>query len=164
MKTQDSLLVITGGVSGLGAATAKMIVAGGEPRGMLELSQKSCKPELDNSARPAFFDYFSLPEDMFDGLIIEYRITIPIFGAQRWLARIKHIRQKNRLSRNSELTRIRSGITITNSLRPQKVPSLSTAFIMPSRTVSQTAFSTACLFKKPYKGYSIIDKRNSLKS
>ena len=31
---------------------------------------------------------------MFDGLIIEYRITIPIFGAQRWLARIKHIRQK----------------------------------------------------------------------
>lgn len=26
-----------------------------------------------------------VPENMFDGLIIEYRITIPIFGAQRWL-------------------------------------------------------------------------------
>ena len=35
-----------------------------------------------------------VPEDMFDGLIIEYRISIPIFGAQRWLAEIKHIRQK----------------------------------------------------------------------
>ena len=35
-----------------------------------------------------------VPEDMFDGLIIEYRISIPIFGAQRWLAEIKHIRLK----------------------------------------------------------------------
>ena len=36
----------------------------------------------------------TVPEDMFDGLIIEYRISIPIFGAQRWLAEMKHIRQK----------------------------------------------------------------------
>ncbi len=33
-----------------------------------------------------------VPDDMFDGLMIEYRISIPLFGAQRWLAEIKHIR------------------------------------------------------------------------
>ncbi len=35
-----------------------------------------------------------VPEDMFNGLIIEYRISIPLFGAQRWLAEIKHIRHQ----------------------------------------------------------------------
>jgi ligand-binding SRPBCC domain-containing protein len=36
----------------------------------------------------------TVPEDMFDGLIIEYRISIPLLGSQRWLAEIKHIRHK----------------------------------------------------------------------
>jgi len=36
----------------------------------------------------------SVPEDMFDGLLIEYRISIPLLGVQKWLAEIKHIRPK----------------------------------------------------------------------
>ncbi|MFW2368532.1 MAG: SRPBCC family protein [Desulforhopalus sp.] len=35
-----------------------------------------------------------LPEVMFDGLIIEYRISIPFFGRQHWFAEIKHIRDR----------------------------------------------------------------------
>ena len=35
-----------------------------------------------------------VPEDMFDGLIIEYRIAIPLLGVQKWVAEIKHIRLK----------------------------------------------------------------------
>ena len=35
-----------------------------------------------------------VPEDMFDGLIIEYRVTIPILGPKKWVAEIKHIRHK----------------------------------------------------------------------
>lgn len=35
-----------------------------------------------------------VPEDMFDGLIIEYRVTIPILGSTKWVAEIKHIRHK----------------------------------------------------------------------
>ena len=34
-----------------------------------------------------------VPETMFNGLLIEYRITIPLFGRQRWLTEIKHIRE-----------------------------------------------------------------------
>ncbi len=33
-----------------------------------------------------------VPEDMFNGLLIEYLVTIPIIGKQRWLTEIKHIR------------------------------------------------------------------------
>lgn len=32
------------------------------------------------------------PERMFNGLIIEYKITIPLLGKQRWITEIKHIR------------------------------------------------------------------------
>ena len=35
----------------------------------------------------------NVPEKMFTGLLIEYRITIPLFGPQRWLTEIKHIRE-----------------------------------------------------------------------
>ena len=35
-----------------------------------------------------------LPEEMFDGLIIEYRINLPMFGKRQWVAEIKHIREK----------------------------------------------------------------------
>lgn len=34
-----------------------------------------------------------IPEVMFDGLVIEYRVKIPLFGRWRWLTEIKHIRQ-----------------------------------------------------------------------
>lgn len=34
-----------------------------------------------------------VPEEMFDGLLVEYRIKIPLFGTRKWLAEIKHIRE-----------------------------------------------------------------------
>ena len=34
-----------------------------------------------------------VPQIMFNGLIIEYRIRIPWFGAHTWIAEIKHIRE-----------------------------------------------------------------------
>lgn len=33
-----------------------------------------------------------LPDKMYNGLMIEYRIRIPLFGRWRWLTEIKHIR------------------------------------------------------------------------
>ena len=36
-----------------------------------------------------------VPEVMFDGLIIEYRISIPMLGKQKWIAEIKHIQDKH---------------------------------------------------------------------
>lgn len=50
-----------------------------------------------NLITPADLDFLIIspvPEEMFDGLIIEYRVTIPILGSMRWLAEIKHIRHK----------------------------------------------------------------------
>lgn len=35
-----------------------------------------------------------VPETMFNGLIIEYRITIPLIGCQQWVTEIKHIRER----------------------------------------------------------------------
>lgn len=34
----------------------------------------------------------AIPERMYNGLLIEYRIRIPVFGRWRWLTEIKHIR------------------------------------------------------------------------
>lgn len=34
-----------------------------------------------------------VPEIMFDGLIIEYQITVPLFGKQQWVTEIKHIEE-----------------------------------------------------------------------
>lgn len=34
-----------------------------------------------------------VPEVMFNGLLIEYRIGIPLLGKQRWLTELKHIRE-----------------------------------------------------------------------
>ena len=34
-----------------------------------------------------------VPEIMFDGLIIEYHITVPLFGKQQWVTEIKHIEE-----------------------------------------------------------------------
>ena len=34
-----------------------------------------------------------VPDKMYDGLIIEYRVGIPLLGKQRWLTELKHIRE-----------------------------------------------------------------------
>jgi ligand-binding SRPBCC domain-containing protein len=34
-----------------------------------------------------------VPETMYGGLLIEYRLTIPVFGRRRWVSEIKHIRE-----------------------------------------------------------------------
>lgn len=36
-----------------------------------------------------------LPEIMYDGLLIEFRVGIPFFGKQTWLTEIKHIRERH---------------------------------------------------------------------
>ncbi|WPJ97387.1 SRPBCC family protein [Coraliomargarita algicola] len=36
-----------------------------------------------------------LPEQMYDGLLIEYRVGIPILGKQTWLTELKHIREQH---------------------------------------------------------------------
>ena len=36
-----------------------------------------------------------LPEEMYNGLLIEYRIGIPIIGKQTWLSELKHIRDRH---------------------------------------------------------------------
>ncbi len=33
----------------------------------------------------------TVPEEMYEGLIIDYRITIPVIGRQKWVTEIKHI-------------------------------------------------------------------------
>ena len=37
----------------------------------------------------------SVPEEMFNGLIIDYRIKIPWFGMHAWIAEIKHIKERH---------------------------------------------------------------------
>ena len=34
-----------------------------------------------------------LPEGMYDGLLIQYKVSIPLFGRWHWLTEIKHIRE-----------------------------------------------------------------------
>lgn len=36
-----------------------------------------------------------LPETMFNGLLIEYRVGIPFLGKQTWLTELKHIRERH---------------------------------------------------------------------
>jgi ligand-binding SRPBCC domain-containing protein len=36
-----------------------------------------------------------IPDVMFNGLIIEYRIHIPVIGKRKWVAEIKHIRERH---------------------------------------------------------------------
>jgi len=36
-----------------------------------------------------------LPEEMYNGLLIEYKIGIPIIGKQTWLSELKHIRDRH---------------------------------------------------------------------
>jgi len=34
-----------------------------------------------------------VPDNMFNGLIVEYIITVPFFGRRKWVAEMKHIRE-----------------------------------------------------------------------
>ncbi len=36
-----------------------------------------------------------VPDEMYDGLLIEYRVGIPIIGSQKWLTEIKHIKDRH---------------------------------------------------------------------
>jgi ligand-binding SRPBCC domain-containing protein len=36
-----------------------------------------------------------LPEQMYNGLLIEYLVGIPMLGKQRWLTELKHIRERH---------------------------------------------------------------------
>ncbi len=36
-----------------------------------------------------------LPEEMYDGLFIEFQVGIPFLGKQTWLTEIKHVRQRH---------------------------------------------------------------------
>ena len=36
-----------------------------------------------------------LPEEMYDGLLIEFQVGIPFLGKQTWLTEIKHVRQRH---------------------------------------------------------------------
>jgi ligand-binding SRPBCC domain-containing protein len=52
------------------------------------------KPSNLNCITPADLDFHvtsDVPTEMYNGLIIEYRIKIPVIGIHRWVAEIKHI-------------------------------------------------------------------------
>jgi len=36
-----------------------------------------------------------VPQDMYNGMIIDYRVRIPLFGSQTWVTEIKHIRNRH---------------------------------------------------------------------
>ncbi|MFZ5572017.1 MAG: SRPBCC family protein [Thermodesulfobacteriota bacterium] len=49
-----------------------------------------------NAITPGFLDFIivsDIPETIYNGLIIEYRIRIPYLGYRRWVAEIKHVRE-----------------------------------------------------------------------
>jgi len=53
------------------------------------------RPENLNKITPdnlGFQIETSLPAEMYNGLLIEYRVKLPILGWQRWVTEIKHIR------------------------------------------------------------------------
>ncbi|MFH1154278.1 MAG: SRPBCC family protein [Pseudomonadota bacterium] len=54
-------------------------------------------PSNLNRITPGDLDFqivSQVPESMADGLLIEYRITMPVVGKQVWLTEIKHIRHQ----------------------------------------------------------------------
>lgn len=53
------------------------------------------RPENLNLITPedlSFQIVSEVPEDMHNGLLVEYLVTIPVIGKQRWLSEIKHVR------------------------------------------------------------------------
>lgn len=56
------------------------------------------RPENLNRITPPELDFeivSDVPENMSNGLMIEYRIGIPMLGKQSWLTEIKHIRDQH---------------------------------------------------------------------
>jgi len=54
------------------------------------------RPENLNIITPPKLDFeivSEIPEKMFNGLIVEYSIKIPVFGRRSWVTEIKHIRE-----------------------------------------------------------------------
>jgi ligand-binding SRPBCC domain-containing protein len=59
-----------------------------------------------------------VPETMYSGLLIEYRLLIPVFGRRRWVSEIKHIHEGEGF-----VGRTSSGITSTISRKaPRAAP------------------------------------------
>lgn len=54
----------------------------------------SSPKNLDEITPPnlSFHIVSELPEEMYDGLLIQYKVKIPVFGERDWLTEIKHIR------------------------------------------------------------------------
>ena len=56
------------------------------------------RPENLNLITPqdlSFQIVSEVPEDMYNGLLVEYLVTIPVIGKQRWISEIKHIRDRD---------------------------------------------------------------------
>jgi ligand-binding SRPBCC domain-containing protein len=54
------------------------------------------KPENLNEITPPDMQFrmcSEVPEEMYEGLIIEYRVKIPFVGTRKWVSEIKHIRE-----------------------------------------------------------------------
>lgn len=54
------------------------------------------RPENLNAITPPQLHFTirsSVPDRMFNGLLVEYRVRVPLFGTQGWLTEIKHIRE-----------------------------------------------------------------------
>ena len=58
-----------------------------------------------------------VPEVMYDGLLIEYRVRIPLIGSQRWLTEIKHIKDRHSFVDEQRIGPTASGITTMKSKR-----------------------------------------------
>ena len=61
----------------------------------VELWNFIATPRNLNQLTPPYLNFRILsepPQEMFDGLLILYEVTVPRFGKQRWLTEIKHIR------------------------------------------------------------------------
>ena len=53
-----------------------------------------CAPKNLNQITPHDLDFeivSHVPDEMYDGLLIEYRLRIPYLGRQKWVSEIKHI-------------------------------------------------------------------------
>ena len=56
------------------------------------------RPENLNEITPEDLDFSivsKVPEEMYNGLIVEYRIKIPYLGIHQWVAEIKHIHEQH---------------------------------------------------------------------
>ena len=55
-------------------------------------------PQNLDKITPADMDFEiigELPAEMYNGLLIEYRVGIPLIGKQTWLTELKHIRERH---------------------------------------------------------------------